>query len=60
MRRIVSLFAVALLALANSGCVQNEPDVGATAADRDFSFACPSGDCNGANSAGNLGGNHAF
>jgi len=60
MRRIQSLFAVALLALSVSGCMQNEPDAGATAADRDQSFACPSGECNGVNGAGNMGGNHPF
>jgi hypothetical protein len=55
MRMKACVLAATLLSLALSGCLENQ-----SSGDLDPSFRCPSGNCQGANSAGNMGGNHPF
>ena len=54
MRRTVFFFAAGLLALALGGCMESQ-----SAYTPDPSFACPSGNCVGMNSARGIGGNPA-
>ena len=57
MRQTIMILAATLFALTLSACAETQSGVQTSAADRDPSFNCPSGNCVGTSSVRFIGGN---